>query len=471
MLDSRLEEFCGLIKPPAKYTEACCRTTAELLDLLVHKSSHPITGYMIGGGLPVAKNTSTCLKADSDVTVFVDWNKLEVTNAISSNIKLHKKQILDEWWKILSDFTPPDKPGDVIKRTPNSLHFMYQGVIIDILVAFQYHPDSKVHSQYHLKLLRVAHRLKKISHRQESVQATVKKLGSELTTSGVSWMRSKSSFVSDLARLAKFWSQTVVYNGCGNGKSFFFELVATKAALIEEERSQSKASHSKAFKRFLLMMINMKYLEIIFTDMYGMEEIPDDLKSESPLLLNPVNQFQNMFEVCEEKFMRTMSTAASVTLSKMRSKLTSQDFSAVFYPQNLVKLNHAICMRKACLTLQPPGPAHLMPTVVFNSAWMLPVLSAASNYQKIEFDPNGELRHLLSRALRLAASVVLCAEFSPLSSLSPLTDLQTFFKDLNCPSLERKSSSRDIQFNIFSKNLNCTISVGVDIVATFVDFD
>merc|ERR1719510_1841766 len=132
-------------------------------------------------------------------------------------------------------------------------------------------------------------------------------------------MKSKSNFVSDLGRLAKFWSQTVVYKGCGNGKSFFLELVATKAALIEEERAKRKGdsvSVSRAFKRFLLMMINMRNLEIIFTDNYSIEEIPGDLVAERPLLLNPVNQFQNVFEVCEEEFSITMSSAASVTLSK-----------------------------------------------------------------------------------------------------------------------------------------------------------
>jgi len=126
MLDSRIEEFCGYIKPPVEYTDNCTATSAELYDLLVDRSSYPITSYIIGGGLPVAKNTSTCLKADADVTIYVDWLKLNVTNAIAANIQLHKKWILDEWWRLLTDFTPPDSPGDVIKRTPNSLHFVYQ---------------------------------------------------------------------------------------------------------------------------------------------------------------------------------------------------------------------------------------------------------------------------------------------------------------------------------------------------------
>lgn len=315
----------------------------------------------------------------------------------------------------------------------------------------------------------MAHRLKKIPHRQESMINTIKKLGSESTRTGVTWMRSKSNFVSDLARLAKFWSQTVINKGCGNGKSFFFELVGAKAALIEEQRNKGEASHTRAFRRFLLMMVNIQHLEIFFTDYYGLEEVPEDLKTESPLLLNPINQFQNLFEVCEEEFMMTMASAASVTLSKMRCRLSSPHFSSVFYPQNLARLNTAVSFRKACFSLEGPA-SDLMPSVVFNSSWLQPVLSAASNYQKIQSDPSGELRYFLGRVMRLAASVVLCAEFTD-QHASPLTPLETFLKDLNIRSVKDENCRRDVQFLIFSQNLNSTISIGIDVVSNFFNFE
>ena len=78
MSDSGLQEFCRILKPPAKYTETCQRVSRELFDLLLSYSRYPITDYIIGGGLPIAKNTSTCLKADSDCTIYVDWSKLKV---------------------------------------------------------------------------------------------------------------------------------------------------------------------------------------------------------------------------------------------------------------------------------------------------------------------------------------------------------------------------------------------------------
>ena len=50
----------------------------------------------------------------------------QVTHSATLNMQLHKKRILDEWWRILTDFTVPDKPEDVIRRTANSLHFVYK---------------------------------------------------------------------------------------------------------------------------------------------------------------------------------------------------------------------------------------------------------------------------------------------------------------------------------------------------------
>ena len=53
----------------------------------------------------------------------------------------------------------------------------------------------------------------------------------------------------DIARLGKFWFQTVTYTGCGNGKSFFVELVAVSAAVQED---MDRPDYSRAFQRFLI---------------------------------------------------------------------------------------------------------------------------------------------------------------------------------------------------------------------------
>ena len=50
------------------------------MNLLGRHSKFPISSYIVGGGLEAGKNTSTCLKADVDVTVFVNWSLNDVRN-------------------------------------------------------------------------------------------------------------------------------------------------------------------------------------------------------------------------------------------------------------------------------------------------------------------------------------------------------------------------------------------------------
>ena len=37
-----------------------------------------------------------------------------------------KEQILDEWWRIIFDWTVPDNWDDIIHRTGNSVNFVYK---------------------------------------------------------------------------------------------------------------------------------------------------------------------------------------------------------------------------------------------------------------------------------------------------------------------------------------------------------
>ena len=46
-------------------------TLKAVLGLLARHSRFTISHFVIGGGLPAGKDTSTCLKADADVTLFV----------------------------------------------------------------------------------------------------------------------------------------------------------------------------------------------------------------------------------------------------------------------------------------------------------------------------------------------------------------------------------------------------------------
>ena len=70
-LNSELRRMCREVRPPDAFTEHCLVTVKSVLALLARRSRFTISHFVIGGGLPAGKDTSTCLKADADVTLFV----------------------------------------------------------------------------------------------------------------------------------------------------------------------------------------------------------------------------------------------------------------------------------------------------------------------------------------------------------------------------------------------------------------
>ena len=80
-VNSELRRLCREVRPPESFTSHCLVTVRSVLALLARLSRFPANFYVIGGGLPAGKDTSTCLKADADVTVFVPLETRQVLRA------------------------------------------------------------------------------------------------------------------------------------------------------------------------------------------------------------------------------------------------------------------------------------------------------------------------------------------------------------------------------------------------------
>jgi len=436
-----LQSLSECLQPSPVYSSLCDSVVEELYRTLKTNSVFPISDCVLGGGLPSAKNTSTCLKADADMTVFVIWPTILNTTWLP----LRKELILDDWWRVIFQHTVPDNPDDVIQRTANSLHFYYRGVPVDILVGFKFSKEKKKQRSMVLTILRVAHKLVQTSYRSMAMIKMIKCLGSDLTDAGVKWMRKKSKSVLDTARLAKYWSQTVLYNGCGNGKSFFIELIAVRSAMDEEELDNF--DHSRAFRRFLDNMVNLEELRIIFLDFYRRDEIPASIVNQAPLLINPINPFQNMFECVDSDFKTIMGSAAQVTLDKLRSG--SESLVDLFYPQNISQLYLLVTMADYCWARTSSDLAHLKMSKVILSDWLKPVLNWSK--EKVIKDIYRETRYLIGRISRLFAAVVLTSELSGLSVPSMAQNLQYLCSKLSMSEVEmeyteKSAMSKDVVF-------------------------
>lgn len=300
--------------------------------------------------------------------------------------------------------------------------------MIDLLVAFLYYANSDEQMSFIWRLMRVTYGLSRIPCRQEQSAKLMRKFQNELTSHGVQWMRSKSKFVSHAARLAKFWSQTVLFVGCGSGKSFLIELISAATALEVEERGDRKSDdYLEFFRDFLYKVSRITTLRIIFTEYYCEKDVPDTLLSERPLLLNPVNPYQNVFEVADETYLKSLEEGARETLRRLHLEDQDElDLASLFRPQmghNILTYRHVACRVE-------DSDGLFMPTLTFNSEWLKPVLNKSC--ERVISDKNRLTRYYVGRTVRLIGSVVKCCVFSGLGIDSILARIANVIGDLNC---------------------------------------
>ena len=326
--------------------------------------------------------------------------------------------------------------------------------MMDLLVAFLFYTNSDEQRSYVWRLLRVTHGLSRISGRQEQCVKLKRKFQNELSSHGVKWMRSKSKFVSDAARLAKFWSQTVLFVGCGSGKSFLIELIAAAAALQIEERGNIKSDkYLEFFRSFLTKVSNIRTLKVIFTDYYSEKDVPSTLLSERPLLLNPVNPYQNVFEVTDEAYLLFLEAGARETLRRLRLHQTdAPDLVSLFSPQmgqNILTYRHVTYR-------VDKSNGVFIPKLTFNSEWLKPMLNKSC--ERVLSDKNKLTRYYIGRAVRLIGSVVKCCELSGQGLNSVLARIENVIGDLNChkqanftlkrATTEENGSVRDVAYTV-----------------------
>jgi len=155
-----------------------------------------------------------------------------------------------------------------------------------MLVAQNYVKDNSNHveEQREISMLRL---------KEAGDQTSIARFGIEVTESSVAFMRNKSKLVHDVVKLAKYWNQIMLFKKYVNGRSSIMELLATKAGL-EEENDNPNADLWNAFKRFLIKVRKIDEEYVTFQDYYDKSEIPSDIICQRPLLMDPVNPYNNL---------------------------------------------------------------------------------------------------------------------------------------------------------------------------------
>ena len=308
-MDRQLQLLCERLSPPEEWLVLARKTIQCVFEHIKRNSKYKVDRCEIVGG--VAKKTSTFIKADVDTIIYFNDERRD--------IKL--TDVLSDWIDILLLNT--DLREQDIHQTKKVLTFRYDGIPID-LVAVRNKANSTLCPDV-------------TSMQQLSEINDTKRDGAwkDLTLSGpnVKWMKKKNKITHDIARLAKFWSQTVLFHYKVRGKSYIIEHIAVKAVEEVQEKTTNATPYVEAFAWFLEKVRDIRNLKLIFTDEYQVSDIPTSTIRQVPLLMDCVNPWNNLLDLPDKikgKFFDTFSGCAAESINLLLKK---QNISELFVPQ------------------------------------------------------------------------------------------------------------------------------------------
>ena len=308
-MDRQLQLLCESLSPPEEWLVLARRTIQCVFEHIKRKAKYKVDRCEIVGGME--KKTSTFIKVDVDSIIYF--------NDVNENIKL--SDVLSDWEDILLLNT--NLKVQDIRQTKMLLTFTYNEISID-LVAVRNKANSTLCPNVERMQL------------QNEIKDT-KRDGAwkDLILSGpnVKWMKNKNKIIHDIARLAKFWSQTILFHYKVPGMSYIFEHIAVKAVEEVQPKTTNATPYMEAFKCFLEKVKYIRNLKLIFTDEYQESAIPISTIRQVPLLMDCVNPGKNLLDLDDEikgKFFDVFSGCAAATLKQLSYQ---QNFSEIFVPQ------------------------------------------------------------------------------------------------------------------------------------------
>jgi len=314
--DGKLEEFSKSLALPNFESQA--RSAVKDISEALKTSKYTFDRCRLVGGL--GKKTSTSVKPDADIAVFYndkDVNKEYVVQEL--------RQILNSKENV-TNMLPGGYGSNTIQFTFN------EEVPVDLVVARNYANESDGEDTASKQMNNSI----KIVRQHGDHPKSVSDLGAETTESSLQFMKSKGPFVNSVARLCKYWSQAIFFKEYVYGKSLIFELLATKAALMEETKNKPGSIYN-GFKTYLELIYNIKKQDIVFEDYYKRSEIPVDIQTQRPLLMDPTNPYNNLLESKKDnlnKLFDVFTKCADHTLDIL--KKGSEDIQELFFPQRLL---------------------------------------------------------------------------------------------------------------------------------------
>jgi hypothetical protein len=255
----------------------------------------------------VGKKTAVCVDPDFDLVVFVNEEKPYFERVLSG---------------IEHVLTTSDLEIKGIEKSRHSVQFTVNGSSFDLLPAANFVTQYPKPGDPELGKIQWQKTMAYI--RRNPSQGY--KYGSTVCEIATQFMKDQSSFVHDVARLAKFWNKTLHIDCNISGRSTLIELIGIYAGRKEEQTG--RRSLLEGFKSFLQLMTNFRKIEIVFLENYGRHEIPWDVQAQRPLVLDPANPFNNFakFKRNNDLIIRKFEVFSKETLCRLNGTSSSPVF-------------------------------------------------------------------------------------------------------------------------------------------------
>jgi len=269
-LNRRLENFSKELKPSDEFFKLGNDTADRIFQLLKKSKSFKVDRVKISGS--IGKNSAVCVDPDYDLVVFVNDEKPIF------------KDVLNNFEDILR---MADMDIKNIKVTRFSIQFDVNGISFDLLPATNFVTQYPQPGGPTLAQIQADGAMRFIKKNP----GVGYKYGSSVCELQIEFLKNQSTFVHQVVRLAKFWNKTLNMGTYISGRSTMIELIGIHAAKIHEARGE--LSSLEGFKTFLQLMSNFETISVKFCDFYFEHEIPWNVKDQHPLVLDPVNPYNN----------------------------------------------------------------------------------------------------------------------------------------------------------------------------------
>jgi len=310
MDDRSLNMLVSSLKGPEYrvYKKKVRSTFDKIFEVLQEKSKFRLDRCKLVGGF--GKRTSIGIKADADLVIFY-------------NGKQDKKMVLENFQDVLVKCFASSLKR--ISTTRNMvMKLQLDDIPIDLVVA-----ENNTNFQGDQVTSQRVNSIAKFKSKENAM--TVADLGCALTESSVEFMKKQTKFVHDVVLLGKYWNHGILFKEYVYGRSLIMELLAAHAA-IQRQENYSNPSITNAFIGFLEMVCNLQKQNVVFHETpvgyYKMSDIPKDILEQRPMLMDPVNPFNNLLDIRRNPTLKDLfnvfENAADTALKMIKSGCKDQ---------------------------------------------------------------------------------------------------------------------------------------------------